>query len=256
MTAGMSSIAWNEIPHVWRRLAPSLRAGLVNLLCIAAVSYGVPWLVGLSFLDPLSVIPFACLSAFFSAILVPPMFAGKDSHAHISGLRADGNSVSSILAGKLLAAIVSSWLIGAAVLVLTLVTVNIMNWHGTVLMPEWDILTAALLASAATSTITAVWSALVATLSREPGEAKRAMRVRMMFLTLGCVLLPAYIPSGWTQWFSADLTNSGIIRKTVAMSAAVFALAAILALRARSRVDQWSATPPSPNTYLGRLTGL
>jgi hypothetical protein len=64
MATGVHSIILRDCGRLAARLAASRRAMILNLLAVAFVSFGLPWLLGLAFVRSLVLIRLACLSVF------------------------------------------------------------------------------------------------------------------------------------------------------------------------------------------------
>jgi hypothetical protein len=62
----------------------------LNIAALLFAAVFVPWMAGLGFLDPLFVLLFACLSAFFVANLTPRAFAEGRAFAGREALRTAG----------------------------------------------------------------------------------------------------------------------------------------------------------------------
>lgn len=165
----------------------------MNAVALAFVVVGVPWLVGLSFLDAFVVIPFACMPVFFAAALSARHAAAK--------------------------AALTSWLAGLAVLAASLVTLNILHWHGSVLLAPRGILLAAAGLSLAACSATAAAGMFV------PG---RTLRLGLMAVVVFVVVGYRALPAAWVAPLESDLTDSGIARKTWILAALLMAIAAIL----------------------------
>ncbi|MFN0170402.1 MAG: hypothetical protein ACKV22_28615 [Bryobacteraceae bacterium] len=240
-----------ELRRAVIQLAPDFKAGARNAAALALAGAGLPWLVGLSLLDPLVLIPLACLSVFPTARFAAPPFAGAEARERIAG-----QPLPRVVLAVSVAAVLIGCLVSWAVLSIALLWLTYWNWHGAWLLPSWITLAAAALASVAASAVAAFWSILVATDAPDAASARRAIRGRLIAITVVFMLGPQYVPAGWTTWLAADLTTEGVARKTVIVSLLLLAAAWVLARAAVRRAAQWSATPPSLNTYSGRETGL
>jgi hypothetical protein len=138
--------------RLWReQLGERPRDVGLNLAALLFAAVFVPWMAGLGFLDPLVILLFSCLSAFFAANLAPRCFAEGRAFAGIEALRAAGAGEAAVVAGKCLAAVLAAWLFGLAVFAAALASVNLMHWHGSLLLPSARVLAAAAALSLAAS---------------------------------------------------------------------------------------------------------
>ena len=188
-----------------------------NALAALAVIIGLPWLIGLSFLDALVILPFSCLSTFFAPGLVVK-WGGSMSRA----------------AG-------TAWVAGLAFLAASLAVLNWMHWHGTWLLPAGSVLGAAAVLSLAACRLAAAVCKRILPGADSPEAAQRSIR-RWLMVIMGMALWGhQLVPSSWTAPLEADLSTGGIVRKAWILAGALLAGAALL-------VRQWSPTPPSENT--------
>lgn len=173
---------------------------IANIAALAFVVIGVPWLVGLSFLDAFVVIPFACMPVFF-----------------VASLSARGPATRAALKG---------WLYGIVVLAASLVTVNILHWHGSVLLPPWEILLAAAGLSLA---------ACFATGGAARFIPERTLRLGLMAVVVAVLFGYRQLPASWVAPFEADLSTGAIARKAWMLAAFLAAAGAVLLRRAANR---------------------
>ncbi len=247
----MNGILGTELRRAILEPARDIKSGARGIAAVVLVGAGIPWLIGLSFLDPLVLIPLACLSVFLTARAVAPSFAGQEARRRIAG-RPLPQFVPAMAMAAVLTGCLGSW----AVLACALLWLNYWNWHGAWLLPSGVTLASAAFASVAVSSVVSAWSILVAVDASDADSARRAIRGRLIAIAVVCLLGPQYIPAAWTTWLAGDLTTEGVARKTAAVSLLLLVCAWWLMRIAIRRVAQWSATPPSLNTYSGRETGL
>ncbi|MBK9171093.1 MAG: hypothetical protein IPM24_27045 [Bryobacterales bacterium] len=218
----------------WRRLAQSFRT--VNVLMFALVVAGVPWLIGLSMLDALVILPFACLPVFPVASLAVTAFAGEQPDDSVLGW---------VLA-KAGAVALAGWLFGIATIVAALAVLNWMNWHGKLLLPSTGILGAA--AALSLGAIAAVASAgsLAAVAAHSAPSGYRRLRLILLATVIGLLMGPRLLPASWTGWLASDLTDAGIARKAWLAAALLVVLAGFLARAAAARYSSLDSGESSP----------
>lgn len=171
-----------------------------NILALAFVVVGVPWLVGLSFLDAFVLIPFACMPVFFVAALDTGRSPGQ--------------------------AALKGWLYGLVVLAGSLITVNVLHWHGSALLPPWEILFAAGSLSLAACAVTA---------GARTWVPPRTMRLALVAIVLGVIFGYRALPTKWVAPLEADLSTGGVARKTLMVAAFLAVVAGVLLNRAPNR---------------------
>lgn len=173
---------------------------IANIAALAFVVIGIPWLVGLSFLDAFVIIPLACMPVFFVASL-----AAREP--------APG-------------AAVKGWIYGLAVLAASLVTVNILHWHGSVMLPPREII----LAGAGLSL-----AACFTTASAARFVPERTLRLGLMAVAVAVLFGYRQLPVAWVAPLETDLSTPGIARKAWMLAGFLAAAAALLLWRAANR---------------------
>jgi hypothetical protein len=190
---------------------PVSYGAVLNLLAILGFGVFVPWRKGLEFLDPAILFPYFGLSLVFVAPLVTSAVPEPRTQ------RAIGTKISAALA--------LGWGTALFIVVLGLLTVNLLHWHGHALLPSIAVLRDAALLSLLGSLFVAAggtWLALIV----GPGRARSVLR--LFFLAL---LLAFALPS--TRLWD-DFTDAGLHQLTAQASLA-FAVLDSLALWAALR---------------------
>jgi hypothetical protein len=105
---------------------PSLAAGgkigvISNLLALAFVAGLLPYYMGKTFLEPLSLVAFAALSVFLVASLITRSFAGKEALLDLRELAAGGTSGEAMALGKAAAATLRGWSFAIAMVLVGLI---------------------------------------------------------------------------------------------------------------------------------------
>jgi hypothetical protein len=220
----MTSAVWTDIKRLAGGLARDRQRLGLNLAVLLAVSGFVPWMIGLSFLDPLVLIPFCGLSVFFVAILIP------------QSMSEDRPQNEAALVIRIAAIVLLSWIMGLLTLVCALGTLNALHWHGLPLVPSWEILTAAAgFGLSATLTMACVGAAVTLG-SDSAAAAQRLLRYSLMAVILFLLLGYPHLPSAITTLVEGDLTNAGIAKKTWVVTVVLLAPAAWSFQTARIRL--------------------
>jgi hypothetical protein len=233
---------------LWReQLGDRPRDVGLNIAALLFAAVFVPWMAGLAFLDPLVVLLFACLSAFFVANLTPRAFAEDRAFAGLDGLRARGATEAAIVAGKCLATALTGWVFGLVILACAIVSVNAMHWHGKLLLPSARILAAAAALSLAASCAVAGAAALVSLRGDSLYSSQRTVRWSILIAMFGLIFGYQYLPGSWAALLEGDLSDAGVARKAWISTVALFVLAAALwraaVLRFTTRATQLPGAP-------------
>jgi len=186
---------------------------ILNGLAMLIISFGLPWLMGVSFAGSLVVILLACLSVFLVADLVSESF--DSSHAITDTREFMGRAVACVLVG---------WLGGMAMLFAGLLAMNAMYWEGEWLLPPGMILIDAGLLSLAAS----VFVAGIAVCVGRNSSSARAARLTLKLVMLFSTLLVMYGCSRSLVSGRLFLTNGKITRIAVMASAFLLANGAAL----------------------------
>jgi len=173
---------------------PSLAAGgksgvISNLLALAFVAGLLPYYMGKTFLEPLSLVAFAALSVFLVASLITRSFAGKEA---LRELAAGGTSGEAMALGKAAAATLRGWSFAIAMVLVGLITVNLAHWQGRALLPARSLSGDVLALSLAASWLVALAGALI---SLQSPTAKSALD--RLTIAIGIAVLVA----ADTVWF-------------------------------------------------------
>jgi hypothetical protein len=176
---------------------PSLAAGgksgvISNLLALAFVAGLLPYYMGKTFLEPLSLVAFAALSVFLVASLITRSFAGKEALLDLRELAAGGTSGEAMALGKAAAATLRGWSFAIAMVLVGLITVNLAHWQGRALLPARSLSGDVLALSLAASWLVALAGALI---SLQSPTAKSALD--RLTIAIGIAVLVA----ADTVWF-------------------------------------------------------
>lgn len=170
------------------------------IVLAAVVVFGilVPWYKGLDFLDPRLIVAYACLSAVFIAPAGASAFAASQRPALPTVLLLSaygfGFSVASLASGLFL--------------------VNVLHWHGRLLLPRATLLLSALFLSAAAAVCV---TAMAAFLSRYLSAQAIKTLFRLAFVIVIVALI--VLDRGMPEATAVMMTTSGITR--IALIAAI-----------------------------------
>jgi hypothetical protein len=216
----------------WKRLPPqpgtgkgALAGNVLALLFVAAI---VPLLINRMLLDAFVLIPFAMLSIFFIAVLIPGSFAAAGGRSDVAELAGYGVSVKSVILGKAGAIVLYSWFGGMLQLAVSLGALNLLSGGGGMLLPSAAALIDAALVTLAGGILVAVVGVLLATESRSVGDAKSATKSAFILLLFGMVDVYFVLPKAWKAQMVEP--GSGALQIACGILAAVFVLAALLIL--------------------------
>jgi hypothetical protein len=183
------------------------KQALIILAVVLVFGVLVPWYRGWVFLDSATIVVYACISLLFVAPTAAEMFGTPET-------RPPSDEILS-KTGVILA---YGWGISVLLLVSGIVTVNLANWQGRMLVPPVKMLASALLLGLTASTATIAGTALLAL---HLGRRKTKTILRIIFL----LLLVA-----WRFTGDQHLTTTAIEHVNL-IASAVCALAAMALLR-------------------------
>lgn len=220
MNADFATVLWKE----WKEIVLERSAGGSGsyrpLVLIAVLGIFVPFRMG-----PEKFFNVAGLLApvFFSAIVITAViadsFAGERERHTLETLLASRLSDRAILLGKIAACIAYGWLVSISCILIGAITVNVMNWHGQILMfhdaASWLIL---LLGPPLLGGVVATAGVLVSLHSATVRHAQQTLGVAVAVLVVGIVFGSNMLPAEWKAWFA---------RIIVTWSQAELALAAL-----------------------------
>ncbi len=170
-------------------------AGKVNLSLVAAAAGAyLPWKMGLIFLDPLVIIPYAVLSLFCASAMLPmaPRRVG--------------------LAGAGYAALLIGLGIGM---------VNAGFWHGTLLLPAPLALLAALVLAFSVCLFAGAWALRYISKNNTAQEAAQRVRWTALLLILFWTLRSSVLPSSVRELVAGFTTTGGLATMAFVISAAL-----------------------------------
>jgi ABC-2 type transport system permease protein len=155
------------------------------------------------------------LSAFVITAVIADSFAGERERHTLETLLASRLSDRSILFGKIAASMAYGWLISVACIVTGIITVNVKNWQGQILIyhdaASWlIILLGPPLLGAAIATVGVLVSLHAATVR----QAQQTLAVGLMILFFAIIFGSGSLPMEWKLWFAGIVvtwTQAGLV---------------------------------------------
>lgn len=209
ITADFQTVFWKE----WKEIVLERSAGgsgsLRPLILVAALGIFVPFRMGPDrFFSPYPLLIYSFFSAVVITAVIADAFAGERERHTLETLLASRLSDRAILLGKVAACLAYGWLIAMLCVIAGNITVNVVNWHGRVLLyhdaASWLILLLGpLLAGGAVSSAGVLVSLHASTVR----QAQQTMTVGILLLGLAVIFGSNMLPMSWKTWFGKILIN-------------------------------------------------
>ena len=192
-----------------------------QLVTVALLGCYLPWRLGFEFLDAGVVVVYGCLAALFVAPRITRRLGAERERRVLEVPREPPER--GVLWREVGQAAAGGW--GAALLLvgMGLVTVNITQWHGRVLLPPAAVLASVVVWSGSVAVLTSAVGARMALEARSAAEASRALRGRILLLLLAGFLAARLLPGEWREWFDAQMTPGRLARDVAVASAGLWA---------------------------------
>jgi ABC-2 type transport system permease protein len=147
---------------------------------------------------------------FFSALVITTViadsFAGERERHTLETLLASRLSDRSILLGKIAACMAYGWLISISCILAGALTVNVMNWHGQILIfndtASWLLL---LLGPPLLGGAIATAGVLVSLHATTVRQAQQTLGVAFVVVLVGAIFGSSMLPMDWKAWFARAL---------------------------------------------------
>jgi hypothetical protein len=211
----------------WKRMPPVVSGGggvgaiVANVLALLFVAGLLPLAMGVAFLEPAPLIAFSALSVFFVASLVTGCFAGEAARRDLRELAAAGASDGAICLGKAGAAALRGWLLGMAVVVVGVITVNLGYWSGHAVLPDATTSIQAITLSFAGSWLVALAGAWISLKAPSAKLAQRNLKIAIVVAILIATDAIWLYPGDLPKFASASGIAFGVL---MILSATLFAL--------------------------------
>ncbi len=242
MTRDIGTVVWKELKElVWH--GGTVRSGRLSLIVLLVV-FGIflPYQSGRAWIEsPSTLFYWAWMPLMLVASAVADSFAGERERHTLETLLASRLPDLAVLIGKLVAAVTYGWSLVVAMLMLSLVTVNVTSPSGTPILFSWSLVIASLVLALLGATLAGSVGVLVSLRAPTVRQAAQSLNVAIMLIifvpVFGVQLLPPTWKIGMLKW----LTMVGVTGLTVAAGCVLFGLdvifvaAAVLRFR-RSRL--------------------
>jgi len=252
MNADFITVLWKE----WKEIVLERSSGAGSLLSwsagsgwgrpailVAVVGILIPVRMGPDkfFIATQLLLP-VFLSAFVITTVIADSFAGERERNTLETLLASRLSDRAILFGKIAASIAYGWLMSIACIVTGIVTVNVKNWDGRILIyhdaASWLIIA---LGPPLLGGVIATAGVLVSLHATTVRQAQQTLAVGFMILFFAFVFGSGSLPAEWKAWFARILLTWSQANLVLAAAGAILAidlalLAAGMARFQRSRL--------------------
>lgn len=176
------------------------RQALVILLVVVTFGMLVPLYKGFALLDPRIISAYACLALLFVAPASAELAAKQPPE-----------TPPALLLSRIGMVVLYGWALTVLILVAALVTLNLLNWRGVLIVPPWALSTALLVFSLTGSIAVATASALLARHFSAAG-VKSILRGLFLLVLLALVFSSRVLPESWQFVISDHMTRRAITR--------------------------------------------
>jgi len=235
-----SAVVWKE----WKEIILERSAGGSGfyrpLLLIAILGVFLPLRTGPErFFSP-SQLP---LYVFFSALVVTAVIAdsiaGERERHTLETLLASRLSDRAILLGKIAASIAYGWLIAMLCVLFGVVTVNVTNWQGHVLIyRDWASWLILLLGPPLAAGTVATAGVLVSLRAATVRQAQQTLAVGFVVVFFGAVFGANMLPAAWKQWLAGILAAWPPARLVLAAAGVVLLVDLMLLVAVMARFER------------------
>ncbi len=180
------TMMWKERKSMFRAKGRKSQTALTIIMPILLAIY-LPWQEGVAwFHNALSFVPVIVIPFILVGLTIPDSFAGERERHTLGTLLASRLSDRSILIGKIAASVLFAWLATIAVLLLSALAVNVLNWDGAVMFYSSTVLAADLAISLLEALMTAGAGVLI---SMRMDTVQSAQQSLMMILMIPLVVV-------------------------------------------------------------------
>ncbi|MGD8402275.1 MAG: ABC transporter permease subunit [Anaerolineales bacterium] len=228
MIADILTVAWKELREMLTFGDSRGRNKLSLLVILAIFGVVVPLQSGREWVtSPISAMVWAWMPYMWVYSVVADSFAGERERHTLEALLATRLSDRAILFGKLLAALAYGFTLTWAILLVSLVTINV-TVHGEGLLLFTPLMTVgALVFSILVSGLAASIGVLVSLRASSVRQAQQWMSFGMLVLFLPFMFIQ-FIPRAWLESFGNTLTNLDPVQIAIWAAVVVFVVQVVL----------------------------
>lgn len=240
MNTDFATVLWKE----WKEIVLERSAGgsgsIRPLLMLLVVGIFMPLRMGPErFLNVGGLLVPTFFSAMVISAVIADSFAGERERNTLETLLASRLSDRAILFGKIAASIAYGWAISISCILAGVITVNIANWDGRVLMfhnvASWVIL---LLGPPLFGGLVATVGVLVSLHSATVRHAQQTLGVGLGLLVVGIIFGFNSLPAAWKEWFARIVVTWSQSQLVLAALAIVLAIDLVFLLAGMARFQR------------------
>ena len=237
------TVAWKEWLEFRDQLLRLRRGGLSALIVLLMLGIVTPLQMGPLWLtSPLMLAYWPLLSSGMVSTLIADAFAGERERHTLETLLTSRLSDTSILLGKILAAILYGLLFTFANIIVGVVTLSIAHFgEGIQAPPATHVGFMVLLVTLACSTLAGI-GVFISLRAATVRQAQQTLGIIMMVLFIGPVLFIQFLDSEGRVSLAGRLTSLGTARLVAWVSAALFTASVVLIVMAMARFKRGKLT--------------
>ena len=226
MTVDFATVLWKE----WKEIVMERSAGSTGsyrpLILIAVFGIFFPLRMGPErFFSPVGLLAPTFFSAIVITAVIADSFAGERERHTLETLLASRLSDRAILFGKIAACMAYGWVISIACIVVGAITVNVVNWHGQVLIYQdaasWLLL---LLGPPLAGALIATAGVLVSLHATTVRQAQQTLSVGFAVVLIGTIFGSSMLPKDWQAWFARILITWSQVDLVLAAAGVLLAI--------------------------------
>jgi ABC-2 type transport system permease protein len=211
----IKTVMWKERKGLFRVQGSRARAILTVLVPVVMIAVVMPLQMGEEWLDAAwSLVGSILIPFILVGITIPESFAGERERHTLDTLLASRLPDRAILFGKVGLAIAYGWGMTLVVLVVSLVTVNLLNWDGQVMFYKPIVALADVVVSLLIAGLVANLGVLISLRSETAQGAQQALMsallVPLLLLQVTPAVMLSVVPDGreiLKEWLSVDFTQ-------------------------------------------------
>jgi ABC-2 type transport system permease protein len=209
MNADFITVLWKEWKEIILERSVGGAGSYRPLILIAVLGIFVPFRMPPErFFSAAQLLLPTFLSAFVITAVIADSFAGERERHTLETLLASRLSDRSILFGKIAASMAYGWLMSIACILAGTITVNVVNWHGEILIyhdaASWLIIA---LGPPLLGGLIANAGVLVSLHAATVRQAQQTLAVGFMVVMLGSIFGSNMLPAEWKIWFGNILVT-------------------------------------------------